>query len=126
MQVQVPQTTCWLSGAQKNEQFHRKRIDKLSDICEDGAMFHTNKLQVQRNHPRIVMHIPELLSVWRGNTDQKLIESLDQLLNCILKYTLKPEAGSVTFRNIIKALTENEDNNSPVRRIFQKALIKTV
>ena len=54
-------------------------LRRVLEDYEDGAKFVTNVLNLVRNHPRVVVHIPEFLTVWRSNTDQKMIESWDKL-----------------------------------------------
>lgn len=71
-----------------------------SDDFPLGAGFEYGKLRIVRNHPRIVMHVPELLVLWRGNVDQKLIDNPKQFLKYALKYLLKPEVGSLAFSDI--------------------------
>ena len=100
-------------------------IIRLEENMPDGAEFYRNKLNILRNHPRIVQHVPELLSIWRGNVDQKLIESLQHLLRYLLKYVLKPEQGSQMFTNIVKSLTDDAPNDCPVRKVFQKVIMRT-
>ena len=97
-----------------------------SDDFPLGAGFEYGKLRIVRNYPRIVMHVPELLVLWRGNVDQKLIDNPKQFLKYALKYLLKPEVGSLAFSDIIKTLTKNADENAPVRKVFQKILLKLV
>ena len=93
---------------------------------QDGADFVYGTLEILRNHPRLVCHVPELLSLWRGNIDMKLIKNPEQLLKYILKYMMKPEQNSNTFEAMIKKLTENADDTTPTRKIFQKILLKSV
>ena len=93
---------------------------------EEGAEFLYGTLEILRNHPRMVSHIPELLPIWRGNIDQKLINSPETLLKYILKYMMKPEEGSLPFNSIIKTMTENADETTETRKIYQKILLKSV
>ena len=93
---------------------------------QDGAEFVYGTLEILRNHPRLVCHVPELLSLWRGNIDMKLIKSPETLLKYILKYMMKPEQNSNTFESMIKKLTENADETTPTRKIFQKIMLKSV
>ena len=97
-----------------------------SDEFPLGAGFEFGKLSIAKNHPKIVLHISELLVLWRGNIDQKLIDNPKQFLKYALKYLLKPEVGSLAFSDIIKTLTTNADDNAPVRKVFQKILLKLV
>ena len=91
-----------------------------------GADFVDGKLEFLRNHGRLVMHIPELLSLWRGNIDAKPITNPNQTLQYILKYMCKPEEGSLTFTDMVKILTEKTDENSPIRKLFQRIVLKTI
>ena len=91
-----------------------------------AAEFVFGALELLRNHPRLVAHIPELLPIWRGNMDMKLIKSPEALLKYILKYIMKPEAGSLAFTDIIKTLIANADDTTEPRKVFQKILMKTV
>ena len=42
-----------------------------SEEVQNGAEFEDGDMINLRNHCRLVLHIPELLSIWRGNMDQK-------------------------------------------------------
>jgi hypothetical protein len=72
------------------------------------------------------MHVPELLNIWRGKIDAKLIDDPNRFLEYALKYLLEPEQGSLLLTDIIKTLTLNADDIAPVPKIFQKILLKTV
>ena len=75
--------------------------EKLQKIVEDhgiekdlldptihGSGYAKDGFSLLRNHPTLVGHIVELLILWGANTDQKTIESYEQLLNYILKYVM--------------------------------------
>ena len=96
------------------------------DQFSKAAAFVLGSLELLRNHPRLVQHIPDILGIWRGNMDAKLIKSPESLLRYILKYIMKPETGSLPFNQIIKTLTANADDTTEPRKIFQKILLKTV
>jgi ATP-dependent DNA helicase PIF1 len=113
----------FLEGAQRTDLWNE--IVRTEDFPL-GAGFENGKLQIVRNHPRLVMHVPELLNIWRGNIDGKLIDDPKKFLKYALKYMLKPEQGSLAFTDIIKTLTLNADDSAPVRKFFQKILLKTV
>ena len=103
-------------------------LDELLRVIdfETGGCFEFGKLTLLRNHARLVMHVPELLIIWRGNIDAKLIESVEQTLKYILKYMMKPEVGSLAFSDIVKQLTEKASEDCQVRKLFQSVLLKTV
>ena len=97
-----------------------------TDGFDEAAEFLNGTLELLRNHPRLVSHIPELLPIWRGNIDQKLIKSPEMLLKYILKYMMKPEQGSLPFMDIVKAMTANADDTTETRKIYQRILLKSV
>ena len=97
-----------------------------SEDFPSGAEFDSGKIELLRNHPRLVVHLPEFALIWRGNTEAKLIENPKTFLKYICKYMLKPEVASLAFKDIVKTLTMNAEENTPVRKIFQKIMMKTV
>ena len=58
---------------------------RQSNKVQDGAEFRGARLKLLRNHKRVVEHIPELLQIWRGNIDTKVISSVDSLTGYICK-----------------------------------------
>ena len=97
------------------------------DIFPQGCGFGEKGVFKQvRNHPRLVGHIPEILQVWRANTDAQIVKSCAQLLEYVLKYILKPEVSSEAFSNKIKGLLDNFTEESPVRKLFGRVLMKTL
>ena len=80
-------------------QTFQEKLEELVSWC-----FEHGKLSLLRTHARLVMHVPSLLTIWRGNIDQKLIESVKQTLKYILKYMMKTEVGSPAFSDIFKQL----------------------
>ena len=101
-------------------------VSRIVDQYPEGSGFIKGCFNMIRNHSRIVTHIPEILVVWRGNTDAQIIRSLQDLLRYVLKYMFKPETGSETFQNVVNSLTANFDDESPVRRLFCRVLLKTL
>ena len=98
----------------------------LLDYVKDGATFLNSTLCMLRNHPRLTHHVPEILKVWRGNTDQAIIESIDAVTRYILKYILKPETKSHSFDEIVTHLTKTADDDTPIRKLFAKILMKSI
>ena len=78
------------------EDVHPK-LDEDGNLEVDGSLYDGGLLTLLRNHPDIVTHIPELLTIWGANTDQKVITSYQQLLNYLLKYIMKNETQSDFF-----------------------------
>ena len=70
--------------------------------------------------------IPEILTVWRGNTDAQIIQSLQHLMDYILKYIMKPETGSAAFTDTVRSLTKDYSEESPVCKLFGRILLKTL
>ena len=100
-------------------------LERLEDF-QSGAEFEDRKIQLLRNHPRIVVHVPEIALIWRGNTEAKMIDCPKAFVKYISKYMLKPEVPSLPFKDIVKTLTLNAEDNTPVRKIFQKIMMKLV
>merc|ERR1711860_315687 len=73
---------------------------EMLDPTIHGSGYNDDGFNLLRNHPTLVGHIVELLILWGANTDQKTIESYEQLLNYILKYVMKPEKASEFLSNI--------------------------
>ena len=74
----------------------------------------------------IVHHIPELLLDWGANIEGRPVQSFDQVIRYLLKYMMKDEPNSVPFSSITKAVVKAAKDEDPVRRAFQKILMKTV
>ena len=51
---------------------------------------------------------------------------MDQLLNYLAKYVMKPEVSSIGFLDIVKKISEDAGENVPVRRAAQKIMLKLV
>ena len=94
-----------------------------------GASFYLSserELCLARNHPDLVRHIPEILSIWRANMEAQAIVSWEQLINYILKYTLKPEERSTYLNEIISKVGKRHGDDAPVKKFFQSVLINTI
>ena len=113
---------------------------RQSDKVQDGAEFRGKRLKSLRNHDRVVEHIPELLQIWRGNIDTKVISTVDNLLGYICKvssfksklkpllnitlifqYVTKPEAHSESCIDIVKKVLEKVDDiDDTTKRTIQR------
>jgi hypothetical protein len=91
-----------------------------------GGIVEGSKLRLLRTHPRQVGAIAEILQIWRGNTDQRMVESVKAVREYILKYVLKSEKNSPSFDEIVRTLTDDAPEELPLRKLFQKILMKTV
>ena len=83
-----------------------------------GASFFVRserELSLARNHPDLVRHIPELLSIWRANMESQAVVSWTQLIDYILKYALKPEERSTTLTDIIRRIGNRLKDDAPVK-----------
>ncbi|KAL8596788.1 hypothetical protein ACOMHN_053884 [Nucella lapillus] len=102
------------------------RPRRLPDVAADGAIYVDGKLCYLRNHPTIVHHILELLTIWGANIEGRTIETYDQVLQYLLKYMYKAEPDSQTFQAISKAVVSNAGDDMPVRKVFHQILMKTL
>ena len=96
------------------------------DCAAAGADIKDGKLHLMRNHPRIVETIQELLLIWRGNCDAKLVQSLEALMRYVMKYVMKKEKNSPSFDAVVKELTAKIASDTPVRKLFARILLKTI
>ncbi|MCH2545601.1 MAG: AAA family ATPase [Alphaproteobacteria bacterium] len=103
-----------------------KTEDELINPFIHGASYDEGKLTLLRNHPNLVSHIPEMLMVWGGNTDQKTISSYDQLVNYLLKYVMKPEKQSDYYSKLAQAVAKKIDDTAPLRKAAQKILMSNI
>lgn len=101
-------------------------VCRVLGVYSKGSGFKKGRHQLLRNHPRLVGHVPEILQVWRGNIDGQVIKSLAQLLEYVLKYMLKPEVSSEAFSNVVRGFIDNFTEDSPVRKLFGRVLMKTL
>ena len=101
-------------------------VDKVQTETNAGAEFHRNELKFLRNHPTVVHHVPELLLLWGANIEGRPVQSYKQVLRYLLKYMFKDEPNSSPFQAITKAVIEATADEEPVRRLFQRLLMKTV
>ena len=104
----------------------RPKLDKDNNLEINGSMYDEGLIKLLRNHPDLVTHIPELLTIWGANTDQKVITSYPQTLNYLLKYIMKPETQSDFFTSVAKSVIEKLDDEAPVRKSIQKILLNSV
>ena len=104
---------------------------KISSVVRNvdsplGAEVVDEDLLFIRNHPTVVHHIPELLTVWCANVETRPVKSFEQVIRYILKYLTKPEPNSPPFETILKSVIEVADEDETVRKVLQKILMKTV
>ena len=74
----------------------------------------------------VVHHVLELLLIWGANIEGRPVQSYKQVLRYLLKYMFKDEPNSSPFQATAKAVIEASVEEEPVRRSFQKILMKTV
>ena len=91
-----------------------------------GAVFKLNELKPARNHPRLIVTIAEFIIGWRSNNNTRFVESVHQLIEYVLKYIMKVTAGSKSFENTVKDITNQANDNSKVSSVFQKLLMRNI
>ena len=100
--------------------------NRMQELAHQGAKFSMKELRVLRNHPRVVDTIMEFMQGWRGNTNVRIVESLEQLLQYVLKYMLKPTTGSSSFHDTVKDIVDRQDIDSRPASICQKVLMRQI
>ena len=100
-------------------------INIMLQLAHPGAKFTMKDLRIMRNHPRIVETIHEIMQGWRGNTNVRIVQSLEQLLQYVLKYMLKPTTGSATFEKTVKDITMQHETDK-VASVCQKVLMRQI
>jgi hypothetical protein len=98
----------------------------LASAIEGAEYTDDNKITFLRNHPNLVHHNPELLTIWSANIEGRPVESYQQVVRYLLKYMMKNEPNSQPFESICKAAIDNAAENGTVRKSFQQILMKTV
>ena len=93
---------------------------KRNDESSSGADVLDGDLVFISNHPTVVHHIPELLTVWCANVETRPVKSFDQVIRYILKYLVKPEPNSPPFDSIIKSVVDVANEDEPVRKVMQR------
>ena len=81
-------------------------LNKMLELAHQGARFTMKDLRVMRNHPRVVETITEIMQGWRGNTNVRIIESLQ------LNYMLKATTGSTSFEKTVKDIVAEQSLES--------------
>ena len=99
---------------------------KRNKQCPEGAEIRDGDLFLLRNHKRMVAHIPELLCIWQANIEGRPVRSYRQVQRYLLKYMMKNEPNSAPFNAIMRATVEDANQEDPVRKIFQRILMKTI
>ena len=97
--------------------YNEIRLDRATDLPD---------LHLLRNHPRMVSHIPELLSIWQANIEGRPVRSYEQVIRYLLKYMMKEEPNSKPFDAMMRASVEEVDEADPVRKVFTRTLIKSM
>ncbi|MBM3938769.1 MAG: hypothetical protein FJ333_08995, partial [Sphingomonadales bacterium] len=105
---------------------HISHMEQVPTKTQVGAEFNRSELKFLRNHPTLVHHVPELLLMWGANLEGRPVKSYKQVLRYLLKYMFKDEPNSAPFQSITRSVISNMANEEPVRRLFQKILMKTV
>ena len=101
-------------------------VNMLMEVAHLGARFCRKELRVMRNHPRMVDTIQEVMLGWRGNTNFRIVQSLEQLLEYVLKYMLKPTTGSSSFENTVKDIVMQQNPDSRPASVCQRVLMRQI
>ena len=101
-------------------------LNKMQELAHQGARFTMKDLRVMRNHPRVVETITEIMQGWRGNTNVRIIESLQQLLQYVLKYMLKATTGSTSFEKTVKDIVAEQSLESKPASACQRVLMRQI
>ena len=99
---------------------------RIPEIATEGATVTSENLVFVRNHPDVVTHIPEILIIWGGNTETRPTESYLQVLYYLLSYIMKSEKQSQNYKEMIKSVINEVDNDTNPRKLFSKILNKTI
>ena len=84
------------------------------------------ELEYLRNHPAVNDHCKEISLIWGANIDVKFIIHPAQLLAYLSKYVTKGEKPSQEMHSISRAAIAQVNENSPVRSVLQKTIMKAV
>ena len=106
-------------------QFARYLARDVESAAEGAEIdpFETAAIVLLRNHPMLVEHIPEMLSLWRANIDGKVVVNNYQLRKYIMKYIMKPEPTSENFETLVKKISETAAEDVPLRKVVQRILL---
>ena len=66
--------------------------DRNEEECSEGVEIGGGDkpdLLLMRNHPRMVSHIPELLSIWQANIEGRPVRSYEQVIRYLLNSPLE-------------------------------------
>ena len=90
--------------------------------------FETGKkdLVYLRNHPAVNDHSKEISLLWGANTDVKYILHPDHLIGYLTNYVTKGEKASNEMHSISRAAIAKVNEDSPVRSVLQKTIMKAV
>jgi hypothetical protein len=94
--------------------------------AKEGAEFVEGDLIFLRNHRTLVHHIPELLTIWGANLQGRPVKSYEQVLRYLLKYMMKDKPNSTAFKSILSDVVQQTEDEDPLRKAFQRVLMKTV
>ena len=105
------------------------RLTRDLTTCPDGGVITDEELIYLRNHPSVVTHIPELLSLWRGNIDMKLVTNVEAVEKYMTKYIMKEEKKSMSFQDIAKVVAQKATEagpNATVPKTLSQIMLKFV
>ena len=59
-----------------------------------------------------------------GNVDAQIIKDVEQLINYVNKYVMKPECASQTWQTLMRKVSEDCADTDPTRKAVQKIFLK--
>jgi hypothetical protein len=89
----------------------------LASAIEGAEYTDDNKITFLRNHPTLVHHNPELLTIWSANIEGRPVESYQQVVRYLLKYMMKKLSRSDSFEFVEMSKTIVKVNVMGTRRL---------
>ena len=99
---------------------------RMPNISPQGASIIDGTQVFLRNHPYIVTHIPEILIVWNANTETRPTNSYYQVLYYLLGYVMKPEKATKDYKEMMKLVVNETNDDSNPKKLFCRILNKTI
>ena len=116
--------------------FHFGEYDPVTKQCsgKDLHPFHPEitagdhpRYDGNRDHPRMIQHVPAHLFAWKANCDiQPVVDTdLHALLNYLGEYACKANVTSAELMRMYQVIMGASNDSASVRSIAQKLLLKT-
>ena len=130
-EVRVPCTAVNCAGCDGAPPMGKKPRPEPELIIDGGIV----KIELPREHPRVVQGVQVVTEWWRANDDQSIIccsngpaecsiEELAEVARYVPGYMTKGNKSSEAFAAIFKAMLRDTDEDTPVRKLVRSLLIK--